>query len=256
MRASGRGKPRPYDLAVDGASTERDFGRGFRAMAPLWLGVVPFGVAYAVLARDAGLSVLETQSLSVLVFAGSAQVSAVGLFGAGAAGLEIVLTTFMLNIRHLLYGVTLSSAIPLTARQRPVAAYFLTDEAFGVAAASSRRTFRFLLGTELSLFFVWNVATLGGALLGVAIADPTELGLDLVFPLAFIALLVPLVRTRAELTVAVAAGTTAYVLARTLPGGVAILVTGIGGSLLGAWLTRGSPPPAAIDSESAIREVA
>ena len=61
------------------------FVAGFRAVMPLWLGVVPFGLVYAVLARDAGLSLVETQSLSVLVFAGSAQVSAVGLFGTGAA---------------------------------------------------------------------------------------------------------------------------------------------------------------------------
>ena len=61
-----------------------DFASGFRALTPLWLGVIPFGLAYAVLARDAGLSLLETQSLSILVFAGSAQVSAVGMFGTGA----------------------------------------------------------------------------------------------------------------------------------------------------------------------------
>jgi len=225
-------------------------------MAPLWLGVVPFGVAYAVLARDAGLSLLETQALSVLVFAGSAQLSAVGLFGAGAAGLEIVLTTLLLNVRHVLYGMALGRTVRLTSRQRPVAAYFLTDEAFGVAAASQRRTFAFLLGTELSLFATWNLATLGGGLLGAATPSPAELGLDFVFPLAFIALLVPLVRTRVELAVALASGVVAYVLARSLPGGLPILLTGVGGSLLGAWLTRTTPAPPAIDPASAIREVA
>lgn len=233
-----------------------DFGRGFRAMAPLWLGVVPFGLAYAVLARSAGLSVLETQSLSVLVFAGSAQFSAVGLFGAGAAGLEIVLTTLLLNVRHVLYGIALGRTIPLAPRRRPVAAYFLTDEAFGVAAASGTRSFGFLLGTELSLFATWNAATLCGALLGSAIPDPTELGLDLVFPLAFVALLVPLLRTRVELVVAVAAGAVAWLVAQGLTGGVPILVAGVGGSLLGAWLTRSTPPPAPIDPDDAAREVA
>ena len=105
-------------------------------MAPLWLGVVPFALVYAVLARDAGLSLLQTQALSALVFAGSAQVSAVGLFGGGAAALEIVSTTFLLNVRHVLYGLSLGRRIPLAPRERPVAAYFLTDEAFGVVAAS------------------------------------------------------------------------------------------------------------------------
>jgi 4-azaleucine resistance transporter AzlC len=229
---------------------------GFRAMAPLWLGVIPFALAYAVTARDAGLSVLETQALSLLVFAGSAQFSAAGLFGAGAGGVEIVLTTFLLNVRHVLYGLSLGRRMKLAPRQRPVAAYFLTDEAFGVVAAASDRRFSFLLGAELSLFLTWNLATFGGALLGDAIPDPAELGVDLIFPLAFLALLVPLLRTRIELAVAVVSGALAYVLARELPGGLPILVTGVLGSLLGAWLTRASPPDTTFHAPDAAREVA
>ena len=224
-------------------------------MAPLWLGVVPFALVYAVLAREAGLSLLETQALSALVFAGSAQVSAVGLFGSGAAALGIVSTTFLLNVRHILYVLSLGRRIPLSRRQRPVAAYFLTDEAFGVVAASGERTFAFMLGAELSLFGMWNLATLGGAIAGSAITDPAELGIDLVFPLAFLALLVPLVRTRVELVVAVSSGAIAYVAARGLPGGLPILLTGVVGSLLGAALTSGRPGED-VDVEDAVREVA
>ena len=224
-------------------------------MAPLWLGVVPFALVYAVLARDAGLSLLQTQALSALVFAGSAQVSAVGLFGGGAAALEIVSTTFLLNVRHVLYGLSLGRRIALSRRERPVAAYFLTDEAFGVVAASGERTFAFLLGAELSLCAVWNLATFGGAIAGSAIADPAELGIDLVFPLAFLALLVPLVRTRVELLVAVASGAIAYVAGRGLPGGLPILLAGVVGSLVGAALTDGRPDDEP-DLEAAVREVA
>jgi len=231
------------------------FRRGFLALAPLWLGVVPFALVYAVLAREAGLSLLETQALSVLVFSGGAQVSAVGLFGAGAAALEIVTTTFLLNVRHVLYGLSLGRRITLVGWRRPVAAFFLTDEAFGVVSASGERTFGFLLGAELSLFFAWNVATFGGAIAGTAITDPEALGLDLVFPLAFLALLVPLVRTRVELCVAVVSGALAYVLARDLPGGLPILVTGLVGSLLGAALTSGRPGDD-VRLDDAAREVA
>jgi 4-azaleucine resistance transporter AzlC len=233
----------------------RGFTQGFWAMVPLWLGVAPFGLAYAVLAREAGLSLFETQALSVLVFAGSAQITAVGLFGAGAAAAEIVSTTFLLNVRHVLYGLSLGRRIPLRGWRRPTAAFFLTDEAFGVVVARKERTFAFLLGAELSLFVTWNLATLGGAIIGAAIADPAELGLDLIFPLAFLALLVPLIRTRVELAVAVASGVLAYGLSEGLPGGLPIFVTGIAGSLLGAALTRGRPE-VEVRMEDARREVA
>ena len=73
----------------------------------------------------------------MLVFAGSAQFSAVGpLRRRAPAGVEIVLTTLLLNVRHVLYGVSLGAPVPLTRRERPVAAFFLTDEAFGVIAAA------------------------------------------------------------------------------------------------------------------------
>ena len=238
------------------ADTQAAFARGFWVLAPLWLGVIPFGLAYAVTARSAGLSLLETQALSALVFAGSAQLSAVGLFAAGAAGVEIVLTTLLLNVRHVLYGLSLGRGLRLTRRERPVAAFFLTDEAFGVVAAAKERSFPFLLGAELSLFMMWNIATLGGFLLGAAIPDPARLGVDLIFPLAFLALLVPLVRTRVELLVAVAAGALAFGLAQALPGGLPILVTWICGSLLGAFLTRGTPADRSIQPDDAAREVA
>lgn len=238
-------------------STSGAFGRGFWALAPLWLGVVPFAVAFAITARAAGLSLVETQALSVFVFAGSAQFSAVGLIAAGAAGLEIILTTLLLNVRHLLYGLSLGRVFHLRGRQRPIAAFFLTDEAFGVATAARERSFPFLIGIELSLFAMWNLATLGGFLLGATIPDPAKLGVDLIFPLAFLALLVPLVRTRVELIVALAAGVLAYGLHQGgLPGGLPILVTGVVGSLLGAALTRRMPADATIDPADAVREVA
>lgn len=232
------------------------FRRGFRAMVPLWLGVIPFALVFAVTARDAGLSLLETQALSALVFAGSAQFSAVGMVAAGAGGLSIVLTTFLLNVRHLLYGLSLARRIPMRDRDLVPAAFFLTDEAFGVTAASGARTVRFLLGAELSLYVVWNLATLVGALTAQAVPDPERLGVDLVFPLSFLALLVPLLRGRIELLVAVVSGALAWTLSRWLPGGMPILLTGIAGSLLGAWLTGDRSLPPEPDLDDAVREVA
>lgn len=210
---------------------------------PLWLGVAPFGIAYAVIGRNAGLSLVETQALSLLVFAGSSQVSAAGLFGRGAGGLEIVLTTFLLNVRHVLYGVSLGRRVSLSRRERPIAAFFLTDEAYGVSISRGARTFRYVLGAELSLFLVWNVSTLAGALVGGAIPDPERLGVDFVFPVAFLALLVPLLRRRADVLVAVVAGLVAWLVSKSLPGGLPVIVAGVAGAFLGALVTRGEEMP-------------
>jgi 4-azaleucine resistance transporter AzlC len=235
----------------------RSFVHGWRSMLPLWLGVVPFGLAYAVTARAGGLNILETQALSVFVFAGGSQFSAAGLFASGASAATIILTTFLLNVRHALYGLSLGREMRLTNLERLIAAYFLTDEAFGVMIASKERSFAFLLGAELSLFLSWNVATFVGALLGSNISDPAALGVDFVFPLAFLALLVPIIKARIELIVAIFAAVFAWTLNSRLPGGLPILLTGIVASLLGAWLTRNNAPTEAIPTlEDAIREPA
>jgi 4-azaleucine resistance transporter AzlC len=224
---------------VEPFTTTQRFRQGFAAMLPLWLGVIPFGLAYAVTARDAGLSLVETQALSVLVFAGSAQFSAVGLFARGAGGAEIVLTALLLNVRHVLYGMTIGPKLRLRGMRRAAGAYLLTDEAFGVVVAQEDRSFPFLLGVELSLFVSWNLATLAGAIAGASIPDPARYGVDLVFPLAFLALLVPMLRVRVELLVAVVAGLLAWAISRVSTGGLPILIPGVACSLLGAWLTRG-----------------
>ncbi len=230
---------------------------GFKAMLPIWLGVVPFALAYAVTARASGLSVLETCLMSVLVFAGASQFSAAGMFAHAASGLAIVFTTFLLNIRHLLYGLSLNREIKLSPIQRIISAYFLTDEAFGMVIASQQRNFAFLLGAELSLFFSWNVFTIVGALAGNFVQDPVVLGVDFVFPLCFLALLIPLLKTRTEFIVALFASAIAFVVSKLLPGGLTVLVTGVLGSLLGAWFTRNEKTTAENFSlPDATREVA
>lgn len=222
-------------------TTRKQFMRGFQAMIPLWLGAIPFGLAYAVTARAAGLNLFETQLMSVAVFAGGAQFSAVGLFGVGAASITIIITTLLLNIRHVLYGLSLGRTIRLSWPQRLLSAHFLTDEAYGVTVAAGETSFSYLFGAELGMFVAWNAATFVGAQLGAGIPDPAQYGIDFVFPLAFLALLIPLIRKRTDLAVAVCAGLTALAVSRVATSGLAILTAGIAGSLFGAWLTRDEP---------------
>lgn len=228
------------------------FWRGFRVMLPLWLGMVPFAVAYAVTARAAGLSVWETQLMSLTVFAGASQFAAAGQFvgyglAGGASAIGIVLTTFLLNARHLLYGLSLSRQVTLTRPQRLIAAQFLTDEAYGMITVKGQDevgglSFGYVLGAELSLYIVWNASTLLGALAGAALPSPEALGVGVIFPLAFLGLLVPMLRGRVTVLVALASGLAAWGLSRVLPGGLVILLAGVGGALLGAWLMAKQNP--------------
>lgn len=219
-----------------------EFRRGFAAMLPLWLGVVPFAAAFAILARTSGLSTLETQALSVLVFAGSAQLAFVDLTGAGAGAAAILITVLLLNLRHVLYGLSLNTLLPSrTAPPRPLLAALLTDESYGLTIRdfrAGRGSAGFLFGASLSLFLSFAVATLAGALLGSYLPDPDRIGLSTVFPLSFLALLLPLLRNRIEVVVAAAAGLAAIVINKFTEGGITILIVTIAGAGLGTLLHR------------------
>lgn len=205
-----------------------------RGIMPLWLGMVPFALAYAVTARAAGLSVFHTQLMSLWVFAGGAQFSAAGLIAAGAGSWTLVLTTFLINVRHLLYGMNLSAHTPVVGWRRWLAAFLLTDEAFGLQVAYGRGRLGFFMGAAVSLYIGWNLATLAGSLLAGLVPDPEAIGLDLIFPLAFLVLLLPLLRGRRAFAVAAVAGLTGWLLGRWLNIGVAILMASVLGALVGA----------------------
>ena len=216
-----------------------NFWRGFRAMVPLWLGLMPFGAAYAVSARVAGLTLFETQLMSLIVLSGGAQFSAAGLFAVNASPLTVVATTFLINARHLLYGVSLGQLVPFSPRERFLAAHLLTDEAYGVTLSSPLRSVHFFTGAGSSLFFIWNLSTLAGALLSRLVPDPAALGVDFIFPLTFLALLIPLLRGWPTLVVATSSGLLALAASQIISTGLAVLLVGLLGPLLGAFLTQG-----------------
>jgi len=219
--------------------------RGALAMIPLWAGIVPFALAFGVLARTAGFDVLETQVLSALVFAGSAQIAIVNLFAGGAGAVVIVATAVALNLRHVLYGLSLGRAWSRPTRPPlPLLAFFLTDEAYGLTIKDrldGRGEAGFYWGASVSLYLVFNVATLVGSLAGQFLPDPRRLGLDFVFPLVFVALLVPLLRGWRQCVVAALAAGATLLLGRVAGGDVAIVGAAVAAAALGVALDRVGP---------------
>ncbi|GAB4205689.1 MAG: hypothetical protein OHK0022_32010 [Roseiflexaceae bacterium] len=230
------------------ASLRAGLHEGFVATLPLWLGAAPFGAVYAVTALAAGLSPAETLLMSLIVFAGASQFTAAGLVAAGAAPLAIVVTTLVVNARHLLLAASLA---PFVRTERPLTkallAFQLTDETYALGIRrflEGRGSTAFQLGANLSLYLCWQLSTIAGILLGALIPNPDAYGLGLVFPLTFIALLVPLLReaARARDTITLAVAALAALLAvggaLLLPGQWYLMIAGVGASGVGAAVRR------------------
>ncbi len=216
----------------------RPFVQGIKAGLPLWLGAAPFAIAYALAARQAGLSALETQLMSLTVYSGAMQMSIVQLLSGGASLPTILLTALALNLHHFLYGLSLARRIQFSRLERALAAYFLTDGSYGVTvAAGTSASFSWLLGAGLSLFVVWNVFTASGMLIGHLLIMPAAAHLDFVAPLTFFILLVSLLHSGSDVAVAISSIIGAMLCLSLHLGNATIFIVGILGALLGAYLS-------------------
>jgi predicted branched-subunit amino acid permease len=219
------------------------FWRGYFALLPLWSGAIPAGVAYGVAARSAGLSVGETQLMSLVVFTAAGQIGAVSLIAGGASPLLLIGTVVALNAQLLLLGLAIGRQLRLSWLERLATAWLLTDGAYGVSLGVGPLRLAVLLGAGASMYTGWNLGTALGAGVGAVLPGPGAFGIDLVAPLSFLAVLVPLVRSRPAVLVAAVAGIAALLMARIAPGGVAVLGAGLVGCVVGAWATRTAPTP-------------
>ena len=233
--------PRP---PVDSSSAVQEFRAGLLGVAPLLIGVIPFGMIYGALALSQGLSPIVALAMSTILFAGSAQFLFCQLFGAGAPALVTVAEVSLLNLRHALYSAALAPQFAeLPRRWKLALAYLLTDEAYatiarreasGAPSGPNRRWF--YLGAGLGLWGSWQLSTALGIWLGARL--PADWPLDFALPLTFIAIVVPLIRNRIMLAVAAVSGIAALLLAG-LPFKLGLLVAALTGMAVG-WRLAGS----------------
>ncbi|NRF23713.1 AzlC family ABC transporter permease [Vibrio coralliilyticus] len=179
-------------------SKQRLFMQGAFAMMPLSLAVVPWGLLAGSFAIDAGLTVIESQALSAILFAGSAQLVATGMLKAGAGLATMLLATFFITSRHLLYSVSMRSKVsPLPLKWRLGLGFLLTDELFALCGQQSEQQFNrwYALGAGLSFYLCWNLATLAGIIAGSQIPAMNELGLEFAVAATFIAIVTPNIKS-------------------------------------------------------------
>jgi 4-azaleucine resistance transporter AzlC len=202
-----------------------------------------YGVSFGVLAVASGLSPAQACVMSMLVFTGASQFAFVGVLAGGGGALAAMGPAVMLAVRNAAYGLSLTSILPARLRDRALAAHLVIDETTAMARAqadpgAARRAF---LATGVSVWVFWNAGTLAGALLGGGIGDPKTLGLDAMFPAAFLALLAPQLRRPGAPVAAVTAVIIALALVPIAPAGVPIIaaLAGVVPGVLSAKGVRG-----------------
>ena len=224
--------------------TKSSYRRGLRDGLPFLLVIVPFGMLFGVLATEAGLSVLEALSFSVVVIAGAAQFTALQLLQDEAPTLIVLASALAINLRMAMYSASITpylGALPIW--KRAVAAYLLVDQVYACAILDYERHPQETTGQRLAYFLgvatpicpVWYVATILGAVLGGAIS--TGYGLDFALPVAFLAMIGPMLRTPAHKVAALVAVVASLAFA-WMPFNLGLLVSGLAGMIAGAETER------------------
>ncbi|WP_410766548.1 AzlC family ABC transporter permease [Haloferax sp. DFSO60] len=213
-----------------------DLRAGLRDVAPLYFGIVPFGLVAGVAAVEQGLSPLHAVGFSSIVFAGASQLAMIELLGSNAPLAVVVGTAVVINLRMVMYSASIAPYFrSFTARWKTVCSYLLTDQAYALSIArygedGETDRLAYYLSVGASLWLVWQASTVAGVILGSGL--PPEWGLEFAAPLVFLALLVPALKDRASTTAGLVGGVVA-VLAVNVPFHLNLMFAAVVGVLAG-----------------------
>lgn len=224
-------------MASSVPTPREEFLAGARAVAPVLVGTIPFGFVAGVATVAAGMTALQAIALSVLSFSGIAQLISAQLLAAGSPVLVTVAAAAVVSLRFLMYSAALAPHLAhLPARTRLLMSYLMTDQSFAITVRRyeapgdrSHRHWHFM-GSAATLYVSWQAAVALGAVAGATV--PAGWSLDFAVVLSFIALLVPAVRTRADLAAAMVAGAMALAFGG-LPYRLALVVASVAGIAAG-----------------------
>lgn len=221
-------------------NTMQDMRRGAVASIPMIIGGIPFGLLFGSLASSYGLSPWFAVAMSAVVFAGSAQFVALGLIALHAPIWVIVSTTFIVNLRHLLYAADLVKFVKhLPMPMRVIMGFGLIDETYAavrpmyeVGSADEKNGHKVYLGSFLSFYIMWNVTTVLGVLSGELIPGMSEWGLEFAMVATFIGIITPYLKHKAFWLCLLSAGVSSIILSE-LPNNLGLLVSAVIGVVMG-----------------------
>ncbi len=215
------------------------FFEGAKDTFPLVVGAIPFGIIFGTLADTAGLSFGATMGMSLFVFAGASQFVSMSLLASGTAWPMIVLTTFVVNLRHLLYS---ASMVPFYKKLNPlwkmILAFGLTDETFAVAVSRYNQEdgvqgkHYYNLGSIVFMYLNWNLCTFIGLTAGKTFPEISRWGLDFAMPATFIGIVIPYLISKPMWASVITAGTVS-ILAGGLPHKMGLILAALAGVMVG-----------------------
>ena len=227
--------------------TMSSFWRGLRDGLPFLIVVGPFAMLFGVLATEAGLAIHETMGFSVVVIAGAAQFTALQLMNENAPTLVIIASALAVNLRMAMYSASLTPYLGgARGWVRVAVAYFTVDQSYACSVTAYEENPDWALPQKLAFFFgvatpvvpVWVGSTIFGVLAGARVPD--SWALDFAIPITFIAIVAPILRTRAHRAAALT-GIVASLMLTWMPYSSGVIAAGFIGMAVGAELERRTP---------------
>lgn len=228
-------------MMVASPTRRSEFLAGFKDTIPLVVGAIPFGIIFGALTASGRLSAWGGLAMSAFVFAGSSQFIGAVLFNQGTSPLVIILTTFVVNLRHLLYSATLGPHMKhLSQKWLLPLGFWLTDETFVIVARRYQQPdvspykHWYYLGSAVFMYINWQLSTLVGIFAGQRIPDAENWGLDYAMIVTFIGMVVPFMKSRSGLVAVLVAGAVA-VAVYGLPNKIGLMLAALAGVIAGVW---------------------
>ena len=213
---------------------------GIKRALPIVMGYIPVGFALGVMAADAGLSPLQMGLMSLFVYAGSAQFIAIDMLSSGVTAVPIIITTFLVNLRHFLFSASLPPYFrKIKQAFIPLISFFITDESFAVSITDAEQrplSHFYYFGLYITAYSSWVVSTVIGATLGNLIPDTKALGFDFALPGMFLALLCMQMKNARFVLIALISGFLSIFFIYTIPGNWNVILATIIAAMIGVFL--------------------